>query len=141
MARLEKEGNEIMDLSKNHEKRNEEKDEEKHMKAELEKWANKRRLEREGDEIVEVMRRHEEKEEEQEEKGRHGGKRRQEKGKRRKEAEARTTIAAAREKGERITPGFRGSHEKRPEVTAEAANATTKRRANTARRMSKRRER
>ena len=65
--RLEKEGNEIMELLKKHEEREEELEEEKHVEDKLEKWADRQRLERKGDEIMELLKKHEEREEELEE--------------------------------------------------------------------------
>ena len=63
-ARLEREGDRIMEAEARHEEKRRELEEEKRAKEIWKKWEDRQRLEREGDEIVEAIGQHERREEE-----------------------------------------------------------------------------
>ena len=62
--RLEGKGDDIMELSRKYEKKEEEERQEKQNAEMWAKWEDTQRLERQGDEIIEMVRRHEQEEEE-----------------------------------------------------------------------------
>ena len=62
--RLEREGDEILELLVKHEMKEAEENREKKAEERWTKWEDRQRLERQGNEIVDMIRRHEEEEEE-----------------------------------------------------------------------------